>query len=65
MPKRKIKDQILQGKFDALERKNEESLLGGGEKRIEQQHAKGKLTARERVLLLLDEGSFEEIKEAE
>src|SRR6187549_1862161 len=61
MPKRKIKDPILQGKFDALERKNEESLLGGGEKRIEQQHGKGKLTARERVELLLDEGSFEEL----
>lgn len=34
--------------------------LGGGEKRIEAQHAKGKLTARERVEILLDEGSFEE-----
>ena len=34
--------------------------LGGGEKRIESQHAKGKLTARERIELLLDEGSFEE-----
>ena len=34
--------------------------LGGGEKRIEAQHAKGKLTARERLTLLLDEGSFEE-----
>jgi propionyl-CoA carboxylase beta chain len=34
--------------------------LGGGEKRIEAQHAKGKLTARERIELLLDEGSFEE-----
>ena len=33
---------------------------GGGEKRIEAQHAKGKLTARERLALLLDEGSFEE-----
>src|SRR5689334_14783246 len=61
MSKRKIKDPVLQGKFDTLERKNEESLLGGGESRIEQQHAKGKLTARERVLLLLDEGSFEEL----
>jgi propionyl-CoA carboxylase beta chain len=48
-------------KFKELDRKNQESLLGGGEKRIEQQHAKGKLTARERVLLLLDEGSFEEL----
>src|SRR5918911_3242587 len=35
--------------------------LGGGERRIQQQHAKGKLTARERVDLLLDEGTFEEI----
>src|SRR5690348_7290414 len=35
--------------------------LGGGERRIQQQHAKGKLTARERIDLLLDEGSFEEL----
>jgi acetyl-CoA carboxylase carboxyltransferase component len=39
----------------------ERALLGGGERRIQQQHAKGKLTARERLDLLLDEGSFEEI----
>ena len=51
----------LQEKFNELSRKNAEALLGGGEKRIAQQHAKGKLTARERVLLLLDEGSFEEL----
>lgn len=56
-----IKDQALQEKFNELERKNKESLLGGGEKRIEQQHNKGKLTARERVMLLLDEGTFEEL----
>ena len=37
-----------------------EAKLGGGVKRIEAQHAKGKLTARERIELLLDEGSFEE-----
>ncbi|MGQ1948292.1 acyl-CoA carboxylase subunit beta [Geofilum sp. OHC36d9] len=37
-----------------------EAKLGGGEKRIESQHAKGKLTARERIEILLDEGSFEE-----
>jgi len=40
--------------------KREEAKLGGGEKRIESQHGKGKLTARERIDLLLDEGSFEE-----
>jgi len=39
----------------------ERALLGGGERRIQQQHAKGKLTARERLDLLLDEGTFEEI----
>ncbi|MEA5460507.1 acyl-CoA carboxylase subunit beta [Arcicella sp. LKC2W] len=50
-----------QDKFDILDKKNDEALLGGGEKRIEAQHKKGKLTARERVTLLLDEGSFEEI----
>lgn len=44
-----------------LDIKNEEALLGGGAKRIEQQHKKGKLHARERVELLLDAGSFEEI----
>ena len=50
-----------QDKFNILEKKNAEALLGGGETRIATQHKKGKLTARERVTLLLDEGSFEEI----
>ncbi|WP_455505509.1 acyl-CoA carboxylase subunit beta [Coprobacter sp.] len=39
----------------------EQARLGGGEKRIESQHKKGKYTARERISMLLDEGSFEEI----
>jgi propionyl-CoA carboxylase beta chain len=43
-----------------LEKKRAQARLGGGEKRIAAQHAKGKLTARERLELLLDEGSFEE-----
>ncbi|MEG0162496.1 MAG: carboxyl transferase domain-containing protein, partial [Mucinivorans sp.] len=38
----------------------EQARLGGGQKRIDSQHAKGKLTARERIELFLDEGSFEE-----
>jgi hypothetical protein len=38
-----------------------EALLGGGEARIEQQHERGKLTARERLELLLDDGSFVEL----
>ena len=43
-----------------LERRREAARAGGGASRVEAQHAKGKLTARERVELLLDEGSFEE-----
>jgi propionyl-CoA carboxylase beta chain len=43
-----------------LEKKRARARLGGGEKRIVAQHRKGKLTARERLELLLDEGSFEE-----
>ena len=38
-----------------------QARLGGGEKAIEKQHAKGKYTARERIAQLLDEGSFEEM----
>lgn len=48
-------------KIAHLESLNEEALKGGGEKRIESQHAKGKLTARERIDLLIDEGTFQEI----
>ncbi len=44
-----------------LQALREQALLGGGEKRIEDQHKKGKLTARERIELLMDPGSFEEI----
>ena len=45
---------------EQLENKRKAAALGGGQKRIDAQHAKGKLTARERIELLLDEGSFEE-----
>lgn len=48
-------------KYELLKSKNAEALVGGGEKRIESQHKKGKLTARERIDLLIDEGTFEEI----
>ena len=51
----------MKEKLDLLAQKKAEALLGGGEKRIEAQHAKGKLTARERIHFLLDEGSFEEM----
>ena len=46
--------------LEELERRRAAAKLGGGEKRIAAQHAKGKLTARERIDVLLDEGSFEE-----
>ncbi len=46
---------------DQLQDKISKALKGGGEKRIESQHRKKKLTARERIEYLLDEGSFEEI----
>jgi propionyl-CoA carboxylase beta chain len=48
-------------KYKVLEDKISQAKLGGGEKRIEAQHKKGKLSARERVQLLLDVDSFEEI----
>lgn len=49
-----------QEKIRELIDKREEAKLGGGQKRIDSQHAKGKMTARERIDMLLDEGSFEE-----
>jgi len=47
--------------LDELRQRQAQSELGGGERRVSQQHAKGKLTARERLDLLLDEGSFVEL----
>ena len=45
---------------EGLENRRASARLGGGQKRIDAQHARGKLTARERIELLLDQGSFEE-----
>ena len=45
---------------EILDKKVKLAQEGGGKKRVENQHAKGKLTARERINFLLDEGSFEE-----
>ena len=47
--------------LERLEARRGEARLGGGEKRIAAQHARGKLTARERIELLMDHGSFEEL----
>jgi propionyl-CoA carboxylase beta chain len=51
----------MKEKLDLLEKKIAEAHLGGGKQRIDAQHKKGKMTARERIHFLLDEGSFEEI----
>ncbi|MDD2387785.1 MAG: acyl-CoA carboxylase subunit beta [Bacteroidales bacterium] len=51
----------IEEKIKKLVEMRAQARLGGGEKRIEAQHAKGKLTARERIDILLDEGSFEEL----
>jgi len=46
--------------LEELESRRAEARKGGGARRIEAQHSRGKLTARERIDLLLDDGSFEE-----
>ncbi len=51
----------MQDKFKTLDSKIAQAQLGGGQKRIDAQHKKGKLTARERIHFLLDENSFEEL----
>jgi len=51
----------MQDKLAILTKLEKQARAGGGEKRIQQQHARGKLTARERIDLLLDPGSFEEL----
>src|SRR6201984_1552547 len=50
----------MQKMLEELEKRRKAARLGGGERRIEAQHGKGKLTARERIDVLLDPGSFEE-----
>ncbi|MBD9598123.1 methylmalonyl-CoA carboxyltransferase, partial [Ensifer sp. ENS05] len=46
--------------LEQVEARRAEARAGGGQRRIDAQHGKGKLTARERIEVLLDEGSFEE-----
>jgi len=56
-----IKEPSVDEKIKRLRELSGQAKLGGGQKRIEDQHAKGKLTARERIELLLDPGSFNEL----
>src|ERR1700761_6574903 len=60
MLKGRIWGQGVQHILEELDRRRAQARAGCGERRIQAQHAKGKLTARERIALLLDEGSFEE-----
>src|SRR3990172_12968733 len=56
-----IKEERTEDKLSELQRLKELGRLGGGQERIDAQHKRGKLTARERLNVLLDEGSFEEL----
>jgi propionyl-CoA carboxylase beta chain len=56
-----VRQKNMDSKIDNLNNRIALSHLGGGQKRIDKQHEKKKLTARERVMYLLDEGSFEEV----
>ncbi len=51
----------MDSKIQELHAKKAEAKLGGGEERIARQHAKGRMTAHERLELLLDKGSFREL----
>jgi Acetyl-CoA carboxylase, carboxyltransferase component (subunits alpha and beta) len=51
----------LKAKFDQFDKLNQQAELGGGTERIEKQHSSGKKTARERIEMLLDPGTFHEI----
>ena len=53
--------RLIDEKIDALDAMRLEGQKGGGQDRIDQQHSRGKLTARERLNLLMDEGTFEEL----
>jgi len=56
-----IASMTLEQKIDEMRRRNREAEEGGGDERRARQHAEGKLTARERIKLLFDEGSFQEV----
>ncbi len=60
VPRKATKGRSMKDILQELETRRADARMGGGQKRIDAQHARGKLTARERVELLLDEGSFEE-----
>src|SRR6266404_5383033 len=56
-----MSEHPLKGRIEELQRRRAEALAPGSPRAIERQHGKGKMTARERVEYLLDEGSFQEL----
>ena len=61
-PKQEAKAQkIMSDRVEQLRKRRERILLGGGQERIDKQHAAGKLTARERIAKLVDRDSFQEV----
>src|SRR5246127_813303 len=60
-PAESAAEPLLRGLVDELEERRARAKLGGGEEKIEKQHGEGKLTARERLALLIDEGTFTEM----
>ena len=54
-------EQQPESRLEQLQQLRAQTLVGGGERRVAQQHEKGKLTARERLALLVDPGSFQEL----
>jgi propionyl-CoA carboxylase beta chain len=60
LPRSRLRRTVMKDVLKELERRREAARAGGGKARIDAQHARGKLTARERIDVFLDEGSFEE-----
>ena len=54
-------DRLIDQKLSTLEEMRQEAYKGGGQRRIDQQHSRGKMTARERITALMDPGTFEEL----
>src|SRR5438067_9216904 len=61
VPSGAMSDHPLKERLADLERRREQAMNAGSPRAVERQHAKGKMTARERVEYLLDEGSFQEL----
>ena len=54
-------DRLIDQKLTTLDEMRQEAYKGGGQRRIDQQHSRGKMTARERIMALMDPGTFEEL----